>query len=110
MSVSRLPRSTEAVHQGEIYEWGGAGRYMLVMSADDHNQVFDPLCAPIVRTAPEGLYVVALANPDPIGGRIICNLLTPVPRHELAGYAGMVTGETWSRCGRALATFLGFRS
>ncbi|GAA3455925.1 hypothetical protein GCM10018962_77590 [Dactylosporangium matsuzakiense] len=95
--------------QGEVREWRSpAGPLrVLVLSPETYSATGWPVCAVIVRAGEGSPYVVPLADPDPIGGRIVLGTIAAIPAAELGDSVGMVTGATWDRVQRGLRLMLG---
>lgn len=102
--------SLVTIRRGEFYSWTGPGdraRYVLVLSDDAANSATWPLVAPVVRSGAGSLYLVPLADPDPIAGRVALAGLGPVNPADLTGPAGMVSGATLDRISTGLAALFG---
>jgi mRNA interferase MazF len=97
------------VRQGQVLEWRSpAGPLrVLVLSQDTYSASGWPVCAAIVRAGEGSPYVVPLADPDPVGGRVVLGTIAAIPGAELGEPVGMVTGATWDRVQRGLRLMLG---
>lgn len=87
------------IRQGEVYDWSppvGGMRRVVVLSDDAYNQHAWPVCAAIVRGGDPSLYLVAVADADPTGGRVMLGSIGAIPPDELGpDPVGMLTGQTW---------------
>lgn len=97
------------MRQGDVVEWRSptGPLRVLVLSDDTYNVIGWPVCAVIVRAGATSPYVVGLADPDPVGGRIILGTIAPVSGAELGESVGTVSGATWDRAQRGLRAMLG---
>jgi hypothetical protein len=98
-----------SLRQGEFVSWRSpAGRpwYALVISADDYNAAAWPVCVFVVRAGAGSLYLVPLAETDPISGRVALSSLGALDPAEQRP-AGMVSGPTWDRVQVGLRELLG---
>jgi mRNA-degrading endonuclease toxin of MazEF toxin-antitoxin module len=93
------------VRQGEIYGHVIAGsRYtVLVVSTDAHNEVRTPWVVPIRRgTMDAPPYLVALIDPDPLGGSADVDRLARISPGGTP--IGIITGATMQRIREAIHT------
>lgn len=99
------------IRRGEFYTWRpnilDRGRYVLVLSDDSANAVTWPIVAPIVRTGTGSLYLVPLADTDPVSGRVALAGLGPVNPKEIDGPAGMISGPTFDRVMNGITALFG---
>lgn len=99
------------IRRGEFYEWtpaAGRGRYVLVLSDDAANLGMWPVCAPILRGSGAGsLWVVSLADTDPVSGRVALYALAPRDPARLSGPHGMVSGPTFDRLSGGIRELFG---
>jgi mRNA interferase MazF len=98
------------VRHGEVWAVNdpAIGRLRVaVLSSDGYNEARGawPFCAPIVRRA-DGVdaapYVVALADPDPLGGLVVVARMRRLPHSAGTQCEGMLTGASMGRLGEAL--------
>lgn len=93
------------MRRAEFYRWRPQGAppaavpwYVLVLSDDGYNATGAwPICAHVVRPGEGSLYLVPLADADPIGGRLALNSVGALDPATLDGPTGMVTGATYER-------------
>jgi len=97
------------IRRGEFYTWTGDDRprYVLVLSDDAVNEVTWPVVAPVLRGGAGSLWLVPLAETDPVAGRVALSALGPVNPTELDGPAGMLTGPTFDRIMVGLTALFG---
>jgi hypothetical protein len=79
-----------------------------VLSDDTYNATGAwPICAQVVRPGTGSLYLVPLADTDPIGGRVALNSVGALDPTTLDGPAGMATGATYERITIGLRALFG---
>jgi mRNA-degrading endonuclease toxin of MazEF toxin-antitoxin module len=93
-----------------VYDWPTAPsgrRRVVVLSDDAYNEHAWPVCAMVARAGPASPYAVSMADPDPIGGRIVLGSVGALPADQMEGPLGTVTGATWDRVTVGLRAMFG---
>ena len=102
------------MRRGEVYEYSlqfpPERVRVVVVSTDPYleDSRSRPTCVDIVRrvagvTSP---LLVALVDPDPVGGVVDVTSIRPCSRDRLSGPIGMLTGASMARVAEALTTYL----
>lgn len=91
------------MNRGEVWTVADEhGRWrVVVLSADEYNENIGwAYCAPVVRRAATGElspYSVRLAEPDPVSGVAVVNVIESVPASAGIERVGMLTGATFTK-------------
>ncbi len=86
------------IRRGEFYRWSPPGlhvRWVLVLSDDTYNEVAWPVCAVVVRGGQPSLWLVPLADTDPVAGRVALPTIGSIDPADLSGPHGFISGNTY---------------
>jgi mRNA interferase MazF len=90
------------VRRGEVWTVAdGQSRWrVVVLSADGYNERGHAYCLPVVRqtsSATQSPYAVRLADPDPVSGIAVVDVVRRFPARAGVERVGMLTGATFTR-------------